>query len=293
MKQKKNRLTSFLLIAAFLAGVGFLAYPTFADYWNSFHQSRAIASYVEEVAEMNSEAYDRILDSAKEYNQELADAGLKWEMDEDELERYRHELNFSKNGSMGYITIQKINVFLPIYHGTSESVLQVSIGHLEQTSLPVGGEGTHCVLSGHRGLPSAKLFTDLDRLVTGDTFSLSILNETFTYEVDQIRIVEPTDISDLQPEEGKDYCTLVTCTPYGINTHRLLVRGHRISNPQGEARVASDAIVIRPVYVMPFLGGGLAVLAFFLLWISDTRKRILIRRARKVKRQYQERELIY
>ena len=293
MKQKKNRLTSFLLIAAFLAGVGFLAYPTFADYWNSFHQSRAIASYVEEVAEMNSEAYDRILDSAKEYNQELADAGLKWEMDEDELERYRKELNFSKNGSMGYITIQKINVFLPIYHGTSESVLQVSIGHLEQTSLPVGGEGTHCVLSGHRGLPSAKLFTDLDRLVTGDTFSLSILNETFTYEVDQIRIVEPTDISDLQPEEGKDYCTLVTCTPYGINTHRLLVRGHRISNPQGEARVASDAIVIRPVYVMPFLGGGLAVFVFFLLWISDTRKRILIRRARKVKRQYQERELIY
>ena len=286
MKQNKNRLTSIILIILFLIGAGLLAYPTFSDYWNSFHQSRAIASYVEAVADMNAEQYEKILDSAKEYNQDLAKAGMKWEMDEDGKLRYREELNFSKNGNMGYINIQKINVFLPIYHGTDESILQTSIGHLEQTSLPVGGIGTHCALSGHRGLPSAKLFTDLDRLVKGDTFSISILNETFTYEVDQIRIVEPTDLSDLQADPEEDYCTLVTCTPYGINTHRLLVRGHRISNPQGEARVTPDAIIIRPVYVMPFLGGGLAVIVFFVMYIGDTRKRRLIRKTRAVKAKY-------
>ena len=173
---------------------------------------------------------------------------------------------------MGYIDIPKINITLPIYHGTDESVLQIAIGHLEGTSLPVGGKTSHCVVSGHRGLPSAKLFTDLDKLVEGDTWTMTILDYTVTYEVDQIRVVEPTDLSDLQMEKGKDYCTLVTCTPYGINTHRLLVRGHRIENVQGDARVTADALQIEPIYITPFIAVPI-LLILFILMLTSTRER--------------------
>ena len=256
---KKNGVTLILLII-FAAGAGLIAYPSFADWWNSFHQSRAVASYAEAVANLNTEEYDRQINKAKEYNRKLAKTGIIWQMDEDQMKEYNEQLAIDSSGIMGYIDIPKINVMLPIYHNIEESVLQVAIGHIPGTSLPVGGKGSHCVVSGHRGLPSARLFTDIDKLVEGDTYTITVLNQTLTYEVDQIRTVLPTDLSDLQIEKGKDYCTLVTCTPYGINTHRLLVRGHRVANANGEANIIADALQIEPVYIAPFVAAPILVL---------------------------------
>ena len=194
--------------------------------------------------------------------------GLDWNLTEEEKAEYESVLNVDRSGVMGYIKIPKIDVMLPVYHGTEENVLQSSIGHLEGSSLPVGGESTHCLLSGHRGLPSARLFTDLDQLREGDTFTITVLNDTLTYEVDHIWIVEPEDLSHLQIEEGRDLCTLITCTPYGINTHRLLVRGHRIENADGGAMVTADAIQIRPVFIAPFL--AIPILVLLLIWVLVT-----------------------
>ena len=282
---KKNGLT-VILIGILLIGLGLLLYPSFSDYWNSFHQSRAIASYAQSVADMSSEKYDEIIEKAEAYNRKLSETGIKWTLDEEEKEEYNSQLAIRDSSIMAYIDIPKIDITLPIYHGTDEAVLQTAIGHLEGTSLPVGGEGSHCVLSGHRGLPSAKLFSDLDKMVEGDTFSLTVMNRTLTYEVDQIRIVEPTDLSDLTIEEGKDYCTLVTCTPYGINTHRLLVRGHRTANPNGDADVIADALQIEPVYIAPFLAvPTLLLLVFGLLVVTGHRKRAA-RKRKKVMEQF-------
>ena len=252
-QKKKGRLGNFILVLILIVGLSLLLYPSFSDYWNSFHQSRAISTYMESVSRMDTSAYDAIMSSARAYNDSLYTGEFRWFLTDEEQEAYNRELNFNNDGNMGFITIDKIHVQLPIYHGTAESVLQTSIGHIDWTSLPVGGEGSHCVLSGHRGLPSAKLFSDLDKLVEGDVFSLSVLNEMFTYQVDQIRVVEPEDITELQIVPGMDYCTLVTCTPYGINTHRLLVRGHRVENPQGDAKVVADAMQIDSMYVIPFV----------------------------------------
>ncbi|MBQ8329016.1 MAG: class C sortase [Lachnospiraceae bacterium] len=251
-----------------MAGIGLLTYPSLADYWNSFHQSRAVMTYAEHVADMQTDEYERFLNSAREYNSALAETGIKWGLTDEEKAAYNEELNIDGSGIMGYIKIQKIQITLPLYHGTDEAVLQTSIGHLEGSSLPVGGEGTHCLLSGHRGLPSARLFTDLDQLREGDTFTMTVLNETLTYEVDHIWIVEPEDLSHLQIEEGKDLCTLITCTPYGINTHRLLVRGHRIENADGGAMVTADAIQIRPIFIAPFL--AIPILIILLIWVLVT-----------------------
>ena len=267
-----RHLTTILLVAVFMIGIGLIGYPSFSDYWNSFHQSRAIMNYTETVANMDQEKFDALIQEAEEYNAKLARTGINWKMSEEQQKQYDSLLNFDGTGDMGYINIPKINVELPIYHGTSDSVLQTSIGHLEETSLPVGGESTHTVLSGHRGLPSAKLFTDLDKLTEGDTFTLNILNQTLTYEVDQIRIVEPTDLSDLQIVEGQDLCTLVTCTPYGINTHRLLVRGHRIANQNGEAQVIADALQIRPIYIMPFVAVPILLILIIAVLIFPKRR---------------------
>lgn len=267
-----RHLTTILLVAVFMIGIGLIGYPSFSDYWNSFHQSRAIMNYTETVANMDQEKFDALIQEAEEYNAKLARTGINWTMSEEQQKQYDSLLNFDGTGDMGYINIPKINVELPIYHGTSDSVLQTSIGHLEGTSLPVGGESTHTVLSGHRGLPSAKLFTDLDKLTEGDTFTLNILNQTLTYEVDQIRIVEPTDLSDLQIVEGQDLCTLVTCTPYGINTHRLLVRGHRIANQNGEAQVIADALQIRPIYIMPFVAVPILLILIIAVLIFPKRR---------------------
>lgn len=266
---------TLIISGVMLVGLALLAYPSFSDYWNSFHQSRAIMSYAETVAKMDTAEYERVIENARAYNERLAETGIAWDLRvlEERREEYQSELNMDGTGIMGYINIPKIDVQLPIYHGTEESVLQVAIGHLAETSLPVGGENTHCVVSGHRGLPSAKLFSDLDKLKEGDTFTMSILNETLTYEVDQIRIVEPTDLSELTIKEGQDLVTLVTCTPYGINTHRLLVRAHRIANASGEARVVADAIQIRPVYIAPFVAVPMLVLLLILMLLMTGKKR--------------------
>ena len=279
----KERAITLILFGVLFLGIGLMAYPTFADYWNSFHQTRAVASYAEKVADMNAEDYEKILASAREYNQRLAEQGIQWVISDEQREEYIRQLDISGTGVMGYIKIPKIDVMLPVYHGTDEAVLQISIGHLEQSSLPVGGETSHCMMSGHRGLPSARLFTDLDKLKEGDTFTMTILNETLTYEVDHIWIVEPSDLSHLVLEDGKDYCTLITCTPYGINSHRLLVRAHRIENVNGDAMVVADAIQIRPVYIAPFLAIPILVLLLIYVLISTGMKK---RNARNLKEDY-------
>ena len=279
---KENRVT-LIIVAVGLFGLGLILYPSVADWWNSFHQSRAVAAYAQKVANLDTSEYDRILAEAETYNNNLAATGIKWKMSQDEIKVYERMLDITGSGIMGYITIPKIDVELPIYHGIDDAILQVAIGHLSETSLPVGGNSSHCVVSGHRGLPSAKLFTDLDKLVEGDTWTVSVLNRTLTYEVDQIRVVEPTDLSNLQIEEGKDYFTLITCTPYGINTHRLLVRGHRIDNAQGEANVIADALQIEPVYIAPFVALPFIFILLIIMLISTgyNRRRKMIREKAK------------
>ena len=255
MKKKTSNLITVILILILLVGLSLLLYPTASDYWNSFHQSRAIATYAEEVTNLDDDQYTELWESAKAYNTALAESETKYVLTEEEREEYESLLNISGTGIMGYVEIPGIACSLPIYHGTDDAALQIAAGHLEWTSLPTGGESTHCVISGHRGLPSAKLFTDLDRLEEGDVFMLCVLDEVLTYEVDQILIVEPQDTTALQIVPGEDYCTLVTCTPYGINTHRLLVRGHRIENIK-EARatvVVADATQIEPLVVAPIV----------------------------------------
>lgn len=265
----KKQLTTHAMPLVFLLGFALLAYPSFSDYWNSFHQSEAIMHYAKAVAEMEEEDYSRILESAKAYN---ATHPINWNFTDKDREEYNKELNFNDDGTMGYIEIPKINVKLSIFHGTDESVLQTSIGHLEGTSLPVGGLGTHSVLSGHRGLPSARLFSDLDQLREGDIFTIHVLNETLTYEVDQIRVVLPTDLSTLTIDSKQDYLTLVTCTPYGINTHRLLVRGHRIENVDGKASIISDAVQIKPIFIAPFIAVPICIvlIAYILVVTSPS-----------------------
>ncbi len=247
----KKKLGNILLVLILAVGAAIMLYPTFSDYWNSFHQSRAIAGYSDAVSNLNAEEYERIWQEAVAYNQSMSGRSGLVLLTNSEMEEYERQLNVGGNGVMGYIEIAKINVSLPIYHGTSEAVLQVATGHIESSSLPVGGASTHCIISGHRGLPSAKLFTDLDQMSEGDIFQLKILNETLTYEVDQIRIVLPSELDELGIVRDQDYCTLVTCTPYGINSHRLLIRGKRIANPQAAAHVTADAVQIDPVLVAP------------------------------------------
>lgn len=263
---KRNRST-IILVLIFLVGLSLLLYPSVSDYWNSFHQSRAIATYAEAVAQVDDTDYEKMWEDAQRYNETLLNKANRWNMSDEEWAEYNELLNVSGNGIIGYIEIPQIKVALPIYHGVDEAVLQIAVGHIEGTSLPTGGPGTHCVISGHRGLPSASLFTNLDELVEGDVFMMRILDETLTYEVDQIRIVEPTDLSSLEIEEGKDLCTLVTCTPYGINTHRLLVRGHRIENLEtaSNIRVTADAMQIDPVLVAPVV--AVPILILLIIWI--------------------------
>lgn len=274
MKKKKGNFTTLLLILVLLAGLSLLLYPSVSDYWNSFHQTRAIATYAEEVANLNQDQYDEIWAATKAYNVSLAERDNAYLLSDAQKEEYQQLLNVSGLGVMGYIEIPSIDCSLPIYHGTEESVLQIAVGHLEWSSLPVGDESTHCVLSGHRGLPSAKLFTNLDKLREGDIFLLRILDEVLTYEVDQILIVEPQEVGALQIVEGQDYCTLVTCTPYGINTHRLLVRGHRIDNVEEAktVRVTADAVQIEPLLVAPIVAIPILLLLLILLLLPKRPK---------------------
>ncbi len=272
---KKDTLSNKILFLVFFVGLSLLLYPTVSDYWNSLFQTRAVARYTEKVASLDNESYEEYLDAARKYNEYIFIKDNRFLITEEEMEVYRSLLNLSGEGVMGYIEIPAIDCSLPVYHGVDESILQVAIGHIEWSSLPVGGESTHCVLSGHRGLPSAKLFTDLDQLVVGDTFLLQVLSETLTYEIDQILIVEPLELEALNIEEGKDYCTLVTCTPYGINTHRLLIRGHRVETA-AEAhaiRVTADAIQIEPVIVAPVVAAPMLLVLLIVLMIPKKKKK--------------------
>lgn len=227
----------------FLLGIGLLLYPTVSDYWNGLHQSRAIASYDAAVQELDTAQYDEMLAEARAYNETLLQNPARFTSTEAETAHYRELLDVSGTGIMAYVEIPKLGTRLPVYHGTDDAVLQIAVGHIEGSSLPVGGAGTHTVLSGHRGLPSAKLFTDLDQLENGDRFVLHVLGDALWYEVDQILTVLPEEMDALAIDAQEDYCTLVTCTPYGVNTHRLLVRGHRVA---GGADGAENA----------FLNGG-------------------------------------
>ena len=255
MKKKKGNFITLFLVLILLVGLSLLLYPTVSDYWNSFHQTKAIAEYSESVAKLNKKQYDKILSAAKKYNKSLAENGSSSVLTEAQKKEYLSMLDVSGLGIMGYIEIPEIDCTLPIYHGIDEAVLQIAIGHLEWSSLPVGGNSSHCVLSGHRGLPSAKLFTNLDKLKEGDVFMLRVLDEVLTYEIDKILVVEPQETGSLRITPGKDYCTLVTCTPYGINTHRLLVRGRRIENLDSSdtIRITSDATQIEPLLVAPIV----------------------------------------
>lgn len=270
---KKQKISTIITEILFLVGLFLLFYPSVSNYWNSIHQSQAVEDYSGTVEQMDGAEQKQMFEAAEEYNQKLqADAGRFTPLAEISA-IYQGLLDPEGSGMMGYITIPEIRCELPIYHSVEDSVLQVGIGHLEGSSLPTGGEGTHCVLSGHRGLPSAKLFTDLDRLEKGDIFVLHVLNRTMTYEIDQILIVEPEDYGPLAIEEGKDLCTLLTCTPYGINTQRLLVRGHRIENQEGmDARVTSDAGKVSSVVVAAVIGAILLVAGAVLVRILRQRK---------------------
>ena len=291
-KKKSHRWSNLLLVLILLIGAGIAGYPAFSEYWNSMHQSRAIMGYAERVAELSNEEYTEVWDAALEYNRRLARDPNPWDMDDEEKDDYERQLNVDGTGNMGFISIPKINVDLPIYHGTSDAVLQTSIGHIDGTSLPAGSVhpdldnynevefGSHSILSGHRGLPSAKLFSDLDQMELGDVFYLTILDQTLPYQVDDITVIVPEDSSPLVIFPGMDYCTLMTCTPYGINTHRLLVRGRRVENDKElvDVRVTADALKIEPLYVVPFIAGP--ILFLMILWV------VIFAGGKKKKRYY-------
>lgn len=270
---KKGSFSTFILILVFFAGLSLLLYPTVSDYWNSLHQTGVVADYARQVADMNNENYKEIWDAAWNYNKSLLEKPDRYHLSDEEKEEYESLLSVGNSDVIGYIKIPVIDCTLPIYHGTDEGVLRVGVGHIEGTSLPVGGESTHCVLSGHRGLPSAKLFTDLDELKVGDTFLLYILDETLTYAVDQIRIVEPDDMEELEIQEGKDLCTLVTCTPYGVNSHRLLVRGHRVANESASVRITADATQIDTVIVASVLSVPVLVILLIFVLVTTRKKK--------------------
>lgn len=273
-KKKKGSFSTILLTLILLAGFSVMLYPTVSDWWNSRHASQAIANYVDAVADMDEDVKREMLEAAAAYNASLS-PGVHFKLSDEEYAEYESLLDLTGTGIMGYVQIPSIDVNLPVYHGTEESVLQVAVGHIAGSSLPVGGEGSHCVLSGHRGLPTARLFTDLDDMGMGDLFTVSALDEVFTYEVDQIRIVLPEEVDELGIVPGKDYCTLVTCTPYGVNTHRMLVRGHRIDNIDDKTviTVAAEAQRIPSYYVIPAVGIPLLFVSLvIMLTVSGRRK---------------------
>ena len=271
----KKHLSTIILVLVFFVGLSVMLYPTISDFWNEKRQSKAIVDYQSTIENMKEEDYTSFFKEASAYNKKLLNLNYPF-INGTKIEGYDDILNINGNGMMGYITIPKIKVELPIYHGTSDAVLNVATGHLQGTSLPVGGKSTHCVLSAHRGLPSAKLFTSLDKMAVGDTFTITVLDKVLTYEVDQIKIVLPHVVEDLYIEEGKDFCTLVTCTPYGINTHRLLVRGKRIATvePEKVITVVTDAYQIDPLIVTPAVAAPmLGLLLVYLLVKYRKRKR--------------------
>lgn len=272
MRKKKGKLSTILLIAALLVGLSVMLYPVISDWWNSHTQSRAIASYMEQVENLDETDYKAILKRANEYNEQIKKLSSPYTQ-YNTVNDYYEILDITGTGVMGYISIPQIRVELPIYHGTSEGVLNIAVGHLQGSTLPIGGEGTHSVISAHRGLPSAKLFSDLNQLIEGDTFTITVLKDVYTYEVEEINIVEPNQMDKLICVPGQDLVTLMTCTPYGINSHRLLVRAHRIDTVyEKEMKSAStDAILLDSMTVVPFVAAPLLI-ALIAYWVWGGRK---------------------
>lgn len=264
---QSKKMTIILLISFFI-GLSVLLYPTISSYWNSKTQSEAIVDYEKMLAMKKPEDFTAIFEEAEKYNQMLAELEFPLRDYGAIEDAYWNALDISGTGMMGYVTIPKISQELPVYHGTSEAVLSIAAGHFQGSSLPVGGESTHCVVSAHRGLPTAVLFTYLDRMEIGDTFYFTILDKTVTYEVDQIRIVQPDDSSLIRIEAGKDYCTLLTCTPYGINTERLLVRGHQVDVSQKQnIYITNEAYRIDTLVVMPFV--AMPIILLLLIYVMN------------------------
>ena len=277
---KRKHISTIFIILIFLVGLGFISYPTVSNLWNQAHQSRAIATYSKQVEKLDDSENKKMLKAARKYNKSLLKKSDHWKLSKKDKKKYESLLDVSGTGIMGYIEVSKIDCSLPIYHGTDEGALQIAIGHLEGSSLPVGGKSTHCVLSGHRGLPSARLFTDLDQMEEGDIFILNILGRKLAYEVDQIKVVLPEEMSDLEIEEGKDLCTLVTCTPYGINTHRLLVRGHRTEYVEKKVEEEQKEVQTKKTDIRLMIAGGAGVLILLIIIIV-----IVIKRRRKRRNQ--------
>lgn len=271
----KSRNTTIILLISFFIGLCVLLYPSLSSFWNSRTQSEAIVDYESMLSQYKPEDYTAIFAEADAYNHMLRELNEPL-LEHSQLTQYHSVLNASGTGMMGYITIPKISQELPVYHGTSDGVLSVAVGHLEGTSLPVGGKSTHSVVSAHRGLPTAVLFTHLDRMEVGDTFSFTILDRTITYEVDEIRIVDPDDTSLIRIVEGKDYCTLLTCTPYGINTQRLLVRGHQVDASQTrKIYIANEAYRIEPLVVMPVVALPIIFVLLIYVMVAPVKKETL------------------
>ena len=268
----KKKATTVILILVFFLGLSLLLYPSISDWYNSYHQSRVVVSFAEAVSRVNDEEYREMMDAAQDYNRRLAiEDRLGERLTAEQLDDYESQLDITGTGIMGYIEIHKIRCILPIYHGIDDGVLQIAIGHIPWSSLPIGGAGSHSVLSGHRGLPSARLFTDIDKLDEGDTFIIRTMNKVLTYEVDQIRIVQPNETYDLRIIPGEDLCTLVTCTPYGVNTHRLLVRGHRVENDiPNAANITADALLYKPYYVAPIVAAPILLILFIMMLITTS-----------------------
>ena len=270
---KKKHISTIIIALIFLAGLGFLLYPTVSNLWNRANQSRAIATYTKQVEKLDDSQNKEMLKAARKYNKSLLKKSDHWKLSKKDKKKYESLLDVSGTGIMGYIEVPKIDCSLPIYHGTDEGALQIAIGHLEGSSLPVGGKSTHCVLSGHRGLPSARLFTDLDQMEEGDVFVLNVLGRKLAYEVDQIKVVLPDEMSDLEIVQGKDLCTLVTCTPYGINTHRLLVRGHRTKYiEETVVRVQKEAEK-KETGIWLLAGGGTVFLIIIIIVVVKRRRK--------------------
>ena len=264
---KKNNKIGILLVLMLFVGVCGLLYPSVSQYWNTKTQSRAVTNYQEILASIKTEDYTAYFDAANKYNQDLSELSFPL-LDYGALQNYEQTLNIAGNGVMGFITINKIGVELPVYHGIAAEILNIACGHLEGTSLPVGGESTHCVLSAHRGLPHAKLFTELDKMELGDTFTITVLDRSVTYKVDQIKVVRPDEINDIQIVPGEDLCTLLTCTPYGINSHRLLVRGTRIENAAPVLHVTSNAYRIDSLVATPIVAAPILLILLIVLMVK-------------------------
>lgn len=272
MKPKRDY-SNFILVLIFFIGLSVLLYPSVSDYWNSKVQSRAIVDYESMLKDLTPEDYTAVFAQADQYNEQIRNIAYPL-MYHDQVPGYEETLNVTGNGIMGYITIPKIQVELPVYHGTGEAVLNVASGHVQGTSLPVGGESTHAVLSAHRGLPSARLFTDLDKLEVGDVFTITVLDRLLTYQIDKIQIVRPNEVDALYVTEGEDYCTLVTCTPYGINTHRLLVRGTRVETPEVKnIYITTDAYRIDSLILTPVVAAPMLLVLLIILLVRHPKKK--------------------